>query len=147
MSKLSDFLGGKPKVWVSGTTYALGEVVLSPANTYQAYTRIVAGAGATDPSSDTTNWRPIGGRAIKSVQRGTLTLNSGSATADATITSVNMARCEVHFLGFTGGSSAAMTMINTPHLSLVSATAVRATRGFAVTETHNISWQVVEFYP
>ena len=42
-------------LWVSGTTYALGDVVWSPATRY-SYRRIVAGAGATDPSADPTNW-------------------------------------------------------------------------------------------
>ena len=41
--------------WVSGTTYAFGFVVWSPI-TYLPYRRIIAGAGTTDPSSDTTNW-------------------------------------------------------------------------------------------
>jgi hypothetical protein len=45
-------------VWVSGTTYALGDVVYSPVD-YQSYRRIIAGAGATDPSSDGTNWTKI----------------------------------------------------------------------------------------
>lgn len=44
--------------WVSGTTYALGDVVYSPVN-YQSYRRIIAGAGTTDPSSDSTNWTKI----------------------------------------------------------------------------------------
>lgn len=44
--------------WVSGTTYALGDVVYSPVD-YQSYRRIIAGAGATDPSSDATNWTKI----------------------------------------------------------------------------------------
>jgi len=41
--------------WVSLTTYAAGKVVWSPAN-WQTYRRKIAGAGATDPSADTTNW-------------------------------------------------------------------------------------------
>lgn len=41
--------------WVSGTTYSLGAVVWSPV-TYLIYRRIIAGAGTTDPSIDTTNW-------------------------------------------------------------------------------------------
>lgn len=45
--------------WVSGTTYALGDVVWSPANA-QTYRRIVAGAGTTDPSADLINWRILG---------------------------------------------------------------------------------------
>jgi hypothetical protein len=41
--------------WISGTTYSLGSVVWSPV-TYLIYRRTIAGAGTTDPSSDTTNW-------------------------------------------------------------------------------------------
>jgi hypothetical protein len=42
-------------IWVSGTTYAIGNVRFSPAN-FQNYRRKTAGAGTTDPSTDTTNW-------------------------------------------------------------------------------------------
>lgn len=49
--------------WVSGTTYALGVVVWSPING-QSYRRVVAGAGATDPSSDATNWTKLGGGSL-----------------------------------------------------------------------------------
>ena len=42
-------------VWVSGTTYAIGDVVYSPTD-YLNYRRITNGAGTTDPVSDTTNW-------------------------------------------------------------------------------------------
>jgi hypothetical protein len=45
-------------LWVSGTTYALGAVVWSPANG-QIYRRIVGGAGTTDPSNDSTNWTNV----------------------------------------------------------------------------------------
>jgi hypothetical protein len=45
-------------LWVSGTTYALGVCVYSPINS-QTYRRIVAGAGTTDPSLDSTNWTQI----------------------------------------------------------------------------------------
>jgi microcystin-dependent protein len=41
--------------WISGTTYALGDPVWSPANG-QTYRRLIAGAGTTDPSADATNW-------------------------------------------------------------------------------------------
>ncbi|MCB8748314.1 hypothetical protein LHU53_15545 [Rhodoferax sp. U2-2l] len=41
--------------WVSGTTYAVGVVVWSPANS-RTYRRTVAGSGTTDPSLDPTNW-------------------------------------------------------------------------------------------
>lgn len=42
-------------VWVTGLTYAVGDVRYSPL-TYLVYRRIVAGAGSTDPSLDSTNW-------------------------------------------------------------------------------------------
>jgi hypothetical protein len=42
--------------WVSGTTYAIGNVRTSPINAFP-YIRLTAGAGTTDPSADSTNWR------------------------------------------------------------------------------------------
>lgn len=48
-------LYGNASLWVSGTTYALGVAVVSPANS-RLYKRVVAGAGTTDPSADATNW-------------------------------------------------------------------------------------------
>lgn len=42
-------------LWVSGTTYAIGDVRRSTVNTHP-YRRITAGAGTTDPSADATNW-------------------------------------------------------------------------------------------
>lgn len=48
--------------WVSGTTYVVGQTVWSPVN-LQTYRRRVAGAGTTDPSLDSTNWRGLNGQA------------------------------------------------------------------------------------
>lgn len=45
-------------LWVSGTTYAIGDKRYSPA-TGLLYLRTTAGAGTTDPSADTTNWRVL----------------------------------------------------------------------------------------
>lgn len=42
-------------LWVSGTTYALGNPVISPMNV-QLYRRLIPGAGTTDPSLDPVNW-------------------------------------------------------------------------------------------
>jgi len=47
--------------WVSGTTYAVGNVRYSPIN-FLAYRRKTAGAGTTDPSLDTTNWALAAGQ-------------------------------------------------------------------------------------
>lgn len=42
-------------LWVSGTTYVVGDARYSPIN-LQTYRRKVAGAGTTDPSLDAGNW-------------------------------------------------------------------------------------------
>lgn len=47
--------------WVTGTTYAVGDVRYSPIN-FLAYRRKTNGAGATDPSLDTTNWALAAGQ-------------------------------------------------------------------------------------
>lgn len=75
-------------VWVSGTTYAVGASVWSPLN-YLIYRRIIAGAGTTDPSLDSTNWASLGyqeklvsGSNIKSINTVSL-LGSGDITISA----------------------------------------------------------------
>lgn len=47
-------------IWVSGTTYAIGNVRFSPIN-FKSYRRKTAGAGTTDPSADSTNWQLLTG--------------------------------------------------------------------------------------
>lgn len=42
-------------LWVSGTSYVIGNVTISPTD-FQAYRRKTNGAGTTDPSADSTNW-------------------------------------------------------------------------------------------
>lgn len=45
--------------WVSGTTYAIGDVRWSPLSRL-VYRRVTTGAGTTDPSQDISNWdRPL----------------------------------------------------------------------------------------
>ena len=44
-----------PILWVSGTTYTIGDVRVSPTD-LQSYRRKSNGAGTTDPKLDTTNW-------------------------------------------------------------------------------------------
>ena len=41
--------------WVSGTTYAAGQIAWSPVNG-RIYKMLITGAGTTDPSADATNW-------------------------------------------------------------------------------------------
>lgn len=63
---LRDSLGDLYNViglWVSGTTYAIGDVVQSVADD-RWYKRVVAGAGTTDPASDGTNYDPYEGERL-----------------------------------------------------------------------------------
>lgn len=46
--------------WISGTTYAEGANVWSPAD-FQTYRRKSTGGGATDPAADSANWEQITG--------------------------------------------------------------------------------------
>lgn len=52
-------------IWVSGTTYAIGDVRWAPADG-QIYRRITSGAGTTDPSLDATNWMSLAVSAVGS---------------------------------------------------------------------------------
>jgi hypothetical protein len=45
-------------LWVSGTTYAIGDCVFSPID-FETYRRKTNGAGTTDPSLDATNWSSL----------------------------------------------------------------------------------------
>lgn len=139
MSSLSDFVGGSPQLWVSGTAYAAGKVVWSPTD-YQYFMRKSAGAGSTDPSSDTTNWQPTGDRAIKSIQRGVIAI--AGATATATITAVVTAKSELRFLGFDSNGTD-----NTHSLRVVltNTTTITATQG-AGGAAGNVSWELTERY-
>ena len=145
MSNLSQFAaGGDPQYWVSGTTYALGKTVRSPID-HQRYVRVVAGAGTTDPANDATNWRPDGGRAIKSVQRGTVTVANGTGTGSVTISSVNTAKAELRFLGGTGQDAATGNYLVSPKISLTNSTTVSESNA-SNTNYGQISWELTEYY-
>ena len=147
MSSYLTLLSSVSPIWVSGRTYSLGDIVQSPAGNYQQFVRVIAGAGTTDPNADSTNWKPFGGRAIKSVQRGILTIASSSATGTATITSVDTNKSVLRFLSYTTGWSANVEGLRIPRIILTNSTTVTGTRAFAVTdETLNISWDLTEYY-
>ena len=61
-------------LWVSGTAYALGAVVWSPATRY-TYRRTVARGGVTDPSADGANWA-LAGTAAPQLVISTLAANA-----------------------------------------------------------------------
>jgi len=65
-------------IWVSGTTYAIGNVRFSPIN-FLTYRRKTAGAGTTDPSADGTNWQLITAYSIWIRKTTTYSVNSGES--------------------------------------------------------------------
>ena len=144
MSNISQFFsGGDPQYWVSGTTYALGKTVRSQTD-HQRYVRVVAGAGTTDPANDATNWRPDGGRAIKSIQRGVIVIPNGTISTTATISAVNTAKSELRFLG-SGGVNSSGTPIFTP-IRLTNSTTLTAESSNGSAYGHSISWELTEYY-
>lgn len=60
--------------WVSGTTYAQGDIVWSPIN-YLAYRRKTNGAGSTDPSADAINW-------VQATGTGNLSVDSSGTSGE-----------------------------------------------------------------
>lgn len=135
------FGGGSIAYWVSGTTYAQGKTVRSPAN-HQLYVRIVAGAGTTDPASDSTNWRADGRTAVKTRGRGIINITSSNLTATATITAVDTAKTELVYLGVateTGGTDAHIYLTNTTTI-----TATRKSTGGGLSTA--VSYEYVEYY-
>lgn len=147
MSNLSQFFGGgsDPAYWISGTNYAQGKTVRSQVD-HQRYVRASAGAGTTDPANDTTNWRPDGGRAIKSIQRGNVTIPASSSVGTATITAVNTAKSVLEYLGGLGTDSGG-SLAYIPRLSLTNSTTVTATTPTNVAATGiTVAYQVVEYW-
>lgn len=145
MSNLSQFAaGGDPQYWVSGTTYALGKTVRSPTD-HQRYVRVVAGTGTTDPVNDPGNWRPDGGRPIKSTQRGVISIPGGAATAAATISPVLTARTQLRILGGSGLDSGGYLI--TPRIELTNSTTITAVSNFVVSGFPAVvGWELTEYY-
>lgn len=151
MNSLSQILGGSgPKPWVSGRVYQNGSIVQSPADNNQLYVRVTAaGSGATDPLSDTTNYKPIGGRTIKSIQRGTILVPNGANSQTATVTSVNTQRAVLHFMGSLGNTSSSSFAI--AEITLTNSTTVTASLGpnvstLAGANGVRATYQLVESY-
>ncbi len=142
------FGGGGVKPWVSGATYAAGKVAMSPADNYQLYVRVVAGAGTTDPSADATNWKPFGARAIKSVQRGTVAPPTiGNTSTTVTISAVNTAK-SISIISSAGSVSSA-NQIGSAGGGLTSSTqltVLQASSGGNNLSGGLVYWQVLEYY-
>lgn len=144
MNSLTQIYGaGGTKTWVSGRVYQPGTILLSPADNYQAYVRVTAaGSGTTDPSSDTTNYRPFGARAIKSIQRGVQTM--GTATTTITISAVVTSKTVLMLYGGLGAVGGAAKM---PSVTLTNSTTITLVFSATPGDSNNhLSWQVVEYY-
>lgn len=86
------------------------------------------------------------GSGIKSIQRGTITLGFGVASAAATITSVNTAKTELRMLGFSCDQPDAITGHAFPRISLTSSTQITASREpNANNSAVTVSWELTEF--
>lgn len=142
--KLSDLLNGEAPVWVSGKTYAAGQTVRAPGDWYFKYVRIAAGAGATDPASDPTNWRPDGARPIKSTQRGVIQLASSVSAAAATIAAVVPGKTMLRFLGVNVDD--AQGSWGLAHIVLTNSTTITASRLQANGLLTNVSWELTEYH-
>lgn len=95
--------------WVSGTTYALGAAVWSPANRV-VYRRIVAGAGTTDPSADATNWAMLGTIGLTVV---TVSTTTTTAAANGHYVLTNVAATTLTLPASPGaGDTVAVTVAN-----------------------------------
>jgi len=78
---------GASAIWVSGTTYAIGDVRWSPGD-YKSYRRKTNGAGTTDPMSDSTNWALLAGQGDVTTSATQTITNKTIAFADNTMTGV-----------------------------------------------------------
>ena len=69
MANLSDFLnsGGGAVPWVSGATVKQYAYVISPTDLEIYQRKTATGSGATDPYSDTTNYRPVSVERLSSI--------------------------------------------------------------------------------
>lgn len=87
----------------------------------------------------------IGG-AIKSVQRGTITVAGGSTSNTATVTAVDTSKSELRMLGFSGSSTSSGGAEEwAVRIALTNGTTVTATRA-ANTQSVTVSFELTEFW-
>ena len=143
MANLSDF-GGEAPVWVSGRTYAVGQVVRDSADWYFRYVRVAGGAGTRNPINDPDSWRPDGGRPIKSIQRGVSGIAPGAASITVTISAVNTAKSELRYLGSGGANASGAPTVTA--IRLTNSTTLTAESSNGLAYSHSISWELTEYY-
>jgi hypothetical protein len=87
------------------------------------------------------------GGGIKSIQRGTIVINTGAASATATVTSVNTAKSLLTHLGQNGYYSISSTNgLGNVRISLTNATTITAAVAAAGNATaFTVSYELVEY--
>lgn len=85
-------------------------------------------------------------RAIKSIQRGTLSISGTNNAATATISSVNPAKTELRFLGANPIASASVNE-GMVYIVLTNSTTITASRQFGGNgNTPIVSWELTEYF-
>ena len=148
MLSYSMVYGMAPALWVSGSQYNVGNIVLSQVD-WQQYIRITNGAGTTDPSADTTNYRPAAPRVIKLIQRGVAT-PSGSSELVVTVSAFNPARAVLNLLTFAGNTVHGRDSQNRISLRVINSTSIGIS-SFSVivsltTTPLPCSWELIEYF-
>ena len=148
MLSYSMVYGMTPALWVSGSQYNVGNIVLSQVD-WQQYIRITTGAGTTDPSADTTNYRPAAPRVIKLIQRGVAT-PSGSTELVVTVSAFNPARAVLNLLTYAGNSVAGRDSQNCISLRVINSTSIGISSSSVIvsltTTPLPCSWELIEYF-
>lgn len=148
MLSYSMVYGMAPALWVSGSQYNVGNIVLSQVD-WQQYIRITNGAGTTDPSADTTNYRPAAPRVIKLIQRGVAT-PSGSSELVVTVSAFNPARAVLNLLTFAGNTVDGRDSQNRISLRVINSTSIGISSSSVIvsltTTPLPCSWELIEYF-
>lgn len=84
--------------------------------------------------------------AVKSNQFGTITITPGNSTATATITSVDVTKALLNWLGESDDQVTMVPSKALARITLTNATTVTATRNTTTTDTVIVGFQVMEFF-
>ena len=80
---------------------------------------------------------------LNSIQRGTVAIASGASSATVTISTVDVAKTELRFLGGSGVSGT--TTLEVPRIELTDSTTITVTIPSTAASTLTISWELTEW--
>jgi len=135
LKAISDYLTTN---WTAGRAAKLDLLTVAPAPASTALTN------ATWTDARAAKIDLIG---IKSIQRGVTTISGGVTSADATVTSVNMNKAMLHYLGGTSCGYKAYIAYAGAYVQLLNATTVRvfSPADVGLTTPRYVSWELVEY--